>query len=56
MGYFCDLDGDDETVTLDQDELSSAEWFRRDAIPYEDEGISLTGEMIRVFQEGREPR
>jgi len=56
VGYFCDLDGDDETVTLDRNELSSAEWFRRDAIPYEDEGISLTGEMIRMFQEGREPR
>ena len=56
IGYFCDLDGDDETVTLDRDELASAEWFQRDAIPYEDEGISLTGEMIRIFQEGKEPR
>ena len=25
-------------------------------IPYTDEGISLTGEMIRIFQEGQEPK
>lgn len=56
VGYFCDLDGEDETVTLDETELSSAEWFTRGAIPYTDEGISLTGEMIRIFQEGREPK
>ena len=56
VGYFCDLDGDNDTVTLDENELSSAEWFLRGEIPYEDEGISLTGEMIRIFQEGREPK
>ena len=56
VGYFCDLDGDDDTVTLDENELSAAVWFRRDEIPYTDEGISLTGEMIRMFQEGREPK
>ena len=55
VGYFCDLDGSDDTVTLDETELSSAEWFPRNEIPYEDEGISLTGEMIRIFQEGKEP-
>lgn len=56
VGYFCDLDGSDDTVTLDENELSSAEWFPRSEIPYEDEGISLTGEMIRIFQEGSEPK
>lgn len=56
VGYFCDLDGEDDTVTLDETELSSAEWFPRGEIPYTDEGISLTGEMIRIFQEGREPK
>ena len=55
IGYFCDLDGDD-TVTLDREELASAEWFPRDAIPAKDDGISLTREMIRLFEEGREPR
>ena len=56
VGYFCDLDGEDESVTLDEEELASAEWFERNAIPAKDDGISLTREMIRVFQEGKEPR
>ena len=56
VGYFCDLDGDDETVNLDMNELSAAEWFHRDAIPAKDDGISLTREMIRLFEEGKEPK
>ena len=56
VGYFCDLDGDDETITLDENELAGAEWFSRDAIPAKDDGISLTREMIRLFEEGKEPK
>ena len=56
IGYFCDLDGDDDTVTLDTNELASAEWFSRDDIPAKDDGISLTREMIRLFEEGKEPK
>lgn len=56
VGYYCDLDGEDETITLDENELAMAQWFSRDEIPYNDEGISLTGEMIRMFQDGKEPR
>ena len=57
IGYFCDLDGTDQ-VTLDETELSSAEWHSRDAIPEgaADDGISLTREMIRIFSEGKEPK
>ena len=55
VGYFCDLDGDDN-VTLDENELASAEWFHRDDIPAKDDGISLTREMIRIFSEGKEPK
>ncbi|MBR2929432.1 MAG: NAD(+) diphosphatase [Oscillospiraceae bacterium] len=55
LGYFCDLDGDD-TIHLDEEELSLAEWHRRDAMPCEDDGISLTREMVRVFCEGNEPK
>lgn len=55
IGYFCDLDGDDR-VTLDETELASAEWFDRRALPAQDDGISLTREMIRVFGEGKEPK
>ena len=56
VGYFCDLDGDDETIILDENELAGAEWFHRDSIPAKDDGISLTREMIRLFEEGKEPK
>ena len=55
MGFFCDLDGSDE-IHLDRTELALAEWHHRDALPARDDGISLTREMIRVFEEGKEPR
>ncbi len=55
IGYFCDLDGEDE-IHLDENELSCARWFPRTDLPAKDDGISLTREMVRVFEEGREPR
>ena len=55
MGFYCDLDGDD-TIRLDERELSVGQWHHRDALPVEDDGFSLTREMIRVFGEGREPK
>ena len=55
MGFFCDLDGDD-TIHLDEHELSHAGWYDRHALPVEDDGFSLTREMIRIFAEGKEPR
>ena len=57
LGYYCDLDGDD-TIRLDEDELSMAGWYDRHNIPPEaaDDGVSMTREMIRIFAEGKEPR
>ncbi len=55
MGFYCDLDGDD-TIHLDENELAMAEFYPRSALPAHDDGISLTREMIRVFEEGAEPR
>ena len=55
MGFYCDLQGDD-TVHLDTNELAMAEWYPRHALPAHDDGISLTREMIRVFEEGKEPQ
>ena len=55
MGFYCDLDGDD-TIHIDETELALAEWHHRSALPAQDDGISLTREMIRVFEEGREPK
>ena len=56
LGFFCDLDGEEDAITLDREELALAEWFHRDHLPAHDDGISLTREMIRVFEEGGEPR
>ena len=55
FGYFCDLDGDD-TIRLDEQELAMAQWFPRNDMPVEDDGISLTREMMRIFSEGKEPK
>ena len=55
IGYFCDLDGSDE-IHLDEQELASAAWFHRSDLPAKDDGVSLTREMVRIFEEGREPK
>ena len=55
MGFFCDVDGSD-TIHIDETELSMADWYERDALPARDDGISLTREMIRIFEEGNEPK
>ena len=55
MGFYCDLDGGD-TIHLDETELSVGEWHHRNTLPIEDDGISLTREMIRTFGEGKEPK
>lgn len=48
MGYFCELDGDD-SITLDDQELALGTWVSADEIDFEDDGISLTREMILKF-------
>lgn len=51
-GFFCEVDGS-TNITLDTDELAVAEWFERENIPLEDDGVSLTREMIGVFRAGK---
>lgn len=55
MGFYCDLDGNQE-IHLDRTELALAEWHDRHSLPAHDDGISLTREMIRIFEEGKEPK
>lgn len=50
IGYFAEVDGDD-TVTLQEDELSEATWFSREDIPVNNAKISLTNEMIELFRD-----
>lgn len=50
LGYFCDLD-DDAEITLDEEELSVAEWIDYRDIPEDKEKLSLTREMMTYFKE-----
>lgn len=54
VGFFCEVDGEN-TIILDKKELSTAEWFEREHLPKErsEASISLTGEMIDAFRDGR---
>lgn len=49
MGFFADLDGDDE-VHIDEKELAVAEWFDREHLPKDDNRLSLTWTMIEYFR------
>lgn len=55
FGFFCDVDGDD-TLTVDHEELSMAQWVERDKIPDQGNNISLTKEMMMLFRDGKEPK
>ncbi len=52
MGFWCELEGSDR-ITLQKSELSEAGWYRREEIPSDYSGISLTGEMIELFRQGK---
>lgn len=51
MGFFCRLDGQ-EDIVLDQDELSEAQWFRREEMPVKPNDLSLTNAMMMAFKRG----
>ena len=55
MGFFCDVQGS-TAIEIDETELAMADWYDRHALPAQDDGISLTREMIRIFSEGKEPK
>ena len=55
MGFYCDVDGSD-AIHIDENELAMAGWYPRNDLPAQDDGISMTREMIRVFGEGKEPK
>jgi NAD+ diphosphatase len=50
-GFFADLDGDD-TVRVDEKELSEGKWFRRSEIPTDGNTMSLTWTMVEAFRSG----
>lgn len=51
-GFTCEVDGDD-TITMDPNELSYAEWVKREDIVLQPDSYSLTNEIMRMFKEGK---
>ena len=54
-GFFCDVDGSTE-ITMEEDELSVAEWYDRDKVIGQPDDMSLTNEMMMLFKAGKEPK
>lgn len=52
LGYFCELDGSDE-LTVDEEELSLAQWVDFRDIPDDLEELSLTNEMMLYFKKNK---
>ena len=52
LGYYCDVEGDD-TITLEEEELSVAEWKSPEELPDRSMDISLTSEMMEMFRTGK---
>ena len=51
IGFFAELDGDD-TIRLQEDELSEAGWYHRDQVPDETMLNSIGSELKMVFKYG----
>ena len=52
-GFYCEVDGD-PTIHMDQNELKTAVWTKREDIVLQPDDYSLTNEMMLRFKEGRE--
>lgn len=53
VGFVCEVEGSSK-ISMDEEELSAAEWFDRDNMPKDrsQADISLTGEMMQAFEDG----
>ncbi len=52
MGFFCEVEGSSE-IHMDDGELAFAQWMKREDIPLYTEDLSLTGEMMNYFRNGK---
>ena len=52
-GYWADIDDLDDKPIIEEDELNMAAWFKKEEIDIDNDGISLTREMIEYFKNGR---
>ena len=50
-GFFAEL-SEDDTITIQEDELALAVWMNREDVPPDELKISLTGEMMEAFRSG----
>jgi hypothetical protein len=53
IGFFAELDGSDQ-LTLQEEEISEADWFCREDIPETPSSVSIAAEMIEAFRNSRE--
>lgn len=56
LGFYCEVDeekANTDLIRMDEQELASAEWVRREDMPEYPEEISLTHEMMMRFKYGR---
>lgn len=51
LGFYCEVDGD-PTIRMDEQELSYAEWTKREEIVLQPDDYSLTNEMMARFKHG----
>lgn len=55
LGYFCEADGD-TTIRMDEEELATAAFVKREEIEPDPNLLSLTATMIEVFRSGKSER
>lgn len=55
FGFYAELDGEDESITLDTTELGEAKWLHRSELPSRAGEPSLTAEMMEMFRIGKQP-
>ena len=54
VGYFCELDGDPDSIELDRTELKESLWLKREEIPEDLNDYTMAYEMLLKFKAGLE--
>ena len=54
IGFTAELDGEDETLFLQESELAEARWFTREEVPAPTSFASIGSELINNFRTGRQ--
>jgi NAD+ diphosphatase len=54
VGYFCELDGDPDSIELDRTELRESLWLTREEIPENLNDYTMAYEMLLKFKAGLE--